>query len=55
MSGGRGRVRSDGAFDEGRAMLTCYDVDVSVLVLVVWMIGMFGRDFHICRAPLYFL
>jgi hypothetical protein len=38
-----------------RALLTGHDVDVSVLVLVVWMVGVLRRDLHVHRASLHLL
>ena len=39
-------------FGTALAGLTGHDVDVSVLVLVVGVIGMFCRDFQVRRAAL---
>lgn len=39
----------------GQCLLTGQDVDVSVLVLVVRMVGMLCSDVHVSRTALHFL
>lgn len=39
----------------GQCLLTGQDVDVSVLVLVVGMVGMLCSDVHVGRTALHFL